>query len=125
MGNTLLTRRRRHLVRVPAFVWKRKVRAEAQRATSQVSFMGPTHHSVRNFAVTELARTRRSLTPAAIAAGLDLDTDDVTEVLDELEAQLTFLYRQDGRNVDWAYPVTTEATPHRVRLDSGDRFFAA
>jgi hypothetical protein len=38
---------------------------------------------------------------------------------------LTFLYRGDGRNVDWAYPVTVEQTPHRVTFDNGERFFAA
>lgn len=113
------------MVRIPALLWKRDVRAEAERASARLEFMGPTHHSVRNFAVTALARTGQPLSPAAIADALDLDTEDVTQVLDELEARLTFLYRRDGHNVDWAYPVTTETTPHRVLLDGGDRFFAA
>ena len=125
MTNTLLVRRKRRMARIPAPLWKRDVRSEAGRATARLAFMGPTHHAVRNFAVTELARTGRALSPEEIGDGLGLEPGGVTDVLAELEQNLTFLYRRDGRNVDWAYPVTTETTPHRVLLDSGDRFFAA
>jgi hypothetical protein len=87
--------------------------------------MGPDHHRIRNFVVAELPRAQQSLSPEAIATGVSLDIERVREILDELEARLTFLYRRDGRNVDWAYPVTAEETPHRVTLDTGERFFAA
>ena len=125
MGNTLLMRRRRRMLRVPAAVWKRDVRSEARRAAARLGFMGPDHHRIRDFVVAELPRVRQPLSPEAIADGVGLETERVGEILDELEAHLTFLYRRDGRNVDWAYPVTTEETPHRVTLDNGERFFAA
>ena len=125
MGDTLLMRRKRRMFRVPAALWKHNVRSEARRASARLEFMGPAHHRVRNFVVTELPRAQQPLSPKAIAEGLGLGTGQVQEILDELEAQLTFLYRSDGRNVDWAYPVTAEKTPHRVTLDNGERFFAA
>lgn len=125
MGDTLLMRRKRRMFRVPAALWKHNVRSEARRAAARLEFMGPVHHRVRNFVVTELPRAQQSLSPEAIAEGLGLETERVREILDELEAQLTFLYRGDGRNVDWAYPVTAEKTPHRVTFDNGERFFAA
>jgi hypothetical protein len=87
--------------------------------------MGPIHHQIRNFVVIELPRTQQPLSLEAIAEGVGLEKDVVGEVLDELEANLTFLYRRDGRNVDWAYPVTAEKTAHRVTFDNGERFFAA
>jgi hypothetical protein len=38
---------------------------------------------------------------------------------------MTFLYRSDGINVDWAYPAAAAVTPHRVRFDSGETLYAA
>ena len=125
MGDTLLIRRKRRMFRLPAAIWRRNVRSEARRGAARLEFMGPDHHRIRNFVVAELPRAQQPLSPDAIAAGVSLDIERVREILDELEAQLAFLYRRDGRNVDWAYPVTAEKTPHRVTLDSGERFFAA
>jgi hypothetical protein len=125
VGNTLLVSRRRWMLRIPVGLWKRNVRSEARRAAARLEFLSPSHHRVRNFVVTELARGLQPLGPDRIAAGVGLGTDQVGEILDELEDGLTFLYRSDGRNVDWAYPVTAANTPHRVSLDTGERFFAA
>ena len=104
---------------------KLSVRLEARRAAVRLEFMGPDHHVVRNFVVAELPRAQQPLTPDVIAQGVELELERVRGILDELKAQLTFLYRRDGHNVDWAYPVTTEQTPHRVTLDTGERFFGA
>jgi hypothetical protein len=125
VGDTLLMRRNRRMLRVPAAVWKRNVRSEARRSAARLDFMGPVHHRIRNFVVTELPRAGHPLSPETIAAALDLEPDLVGEILDELEAHLTFLYRSDGRNVDWAYPVTAEETPHKLTFDNGERFFGA
>ena len=125
MSNSLLIRRKRRTSRIPPVIWKHNVRSEAKRAGTRLEFMGSAHHRVRTFVVTELPRAQRSLSPETIAVGVGLETERVLEILDELETQLTFLYRRDGRNVDWAYPVTVEETPHRVTLDSGERFFGA
>ena len=118
-------RRKRRMFRLPAAIWKRTVRSEAHRAAARLEFMGADHHRIRNFVVAELPRAQQPLSPERIAAGVGLEIERVQEILDELEAQLTFLYRRDGLNVDWAYPVTAEKTPHRVTLDNGERFFAA
>jgi hypothetical protein len=113
------------MLRVPAAIWKRNVRSEARGIATRLEFMGPEHHRIRNFVVAELAREQQRLSPEAIVEGVGLETEKVQEVLDDLEAQLTFLYRTDGHNVDWAYPVTADETPHRVTFDNGERFFAA
>ena len=74
MGDTLLMRRKQRMFRVPAVVWKRNVRSEARRAAARLEFMGPAHHRVRNFVVTELPRAQQPLSPEAIAAGVGLET---------------------------------------------------
>jgi hypothetical protein len=125
VGDTLLMRRKRRMFRLPAAIWKRNVRSEAHRAAARLEFMGPDHHRIRNFVVAELPRAQKPLSPEVIGVGVSLGIERVREILDELEAQLTFLYRRDELNVDWAYPVTVEKTPHRVTFDNGERFFAA
>jgi hypothetical protein len=125
MSNALLVRRRRRMIRVPAALWKRETRRETQRAAARLAFMDPDHRLIRNFVVTEIARRGEPVDLGAIVEATGIEPNRVLQILDELEAHLTFLYRTDGENVDWAYPVAAHETPHRVTLDSGDRFFAA
>ena len=61
----------------------------------------------------------------AVCDELGLPAEEVKLILDQLEARMTFLCRRGGEDVVWAYPVTAEETPHRVTLDTGERFFAA
>ncbi len=116
----------RYLVPLPPRLWKGRVR-EAGRAGMQtvLSFMTPDHHRVRNFAVRELARYGRPLEPQDFATVLDLPVERVVEILDDLEAHMSFLFRTDGRAVDWAYPVSVGPTPHHVTFSSGERIDAA
>ena len=72
-----------------------------------------------------IIRTAEPVRPERFAAGTGVAADLVTGLLADLEKHKTFVFRSDGVNVDWAYPVTATETPHRIRLDSGERFFAA
>jgi hypothetical protein len=91
----------------------------------RLSFMTEDHHRVRDFAVTELPRFGRALPPARIAEATGIPLDRVEGILDELERNRFFLVRNPGRHVSWAFPVTTERTPHRLRLSTGDTIHAA
>ena len=91
-----------------------------------LSFMTLEHHAVRNFVVRELPRNRRRpLTPAQIARSLQLDLGAVTRLLDDLEPRLFFLVRNTRGNVSWAFPVTSDRTPHRLRFSTGERISGA
>jgi hypothetical protein len=87
--------------------------------------MSEDHHRVRDFAVRELPRVGQPLSPAYIAQELDLPLARAIAILDELEKNMTFLFRCDGESVTWAYPVTVDRTPHRVRFSSGEQVYAA
>ena len=118
-------RRKWGMVRVPGFLWRRGLQAEARRSRRRLEFMTADHHAVRDFVVLEVARRDTPVEPEEIAVGTGLDGNRVAAVLDDLERNLTFCFRSDGRRVDWAYPVAAAATPHRITLDTGDRFFGA
>jgi len=90
-----------------------------------LDFMTPAHHAVRNFAVAELPRGGKALTPERIAARLGLDLSRVIGVLDDLERHLFFVVRNARGSVSWAFPVTVERTPHRLRFSTGESLFGA
>jgi len=121
----LLVRLGRFRFRVPGFLWRRLVAAEARRSGEGLGWFSADHGAVRDFTVTEIANTGRPVTDGQIAAGTGIAEDRVAGILKQLERAKSFLYRSDGASVDWAYPVTAAETPHRIRLDSGERFFAA
>ena len=81
-----------------------------------LGFMTPRHHSVRNFVVLELPRNHgRPLSPARIAAALDLEAALVIQLLEDLERHLFFLVRDLRGNVSWAFPVSSDRTPQVFR----------
>lgn len=125
MRQSVLARLSRLAVRVPRHLWRLVVVREARRAGHHIEWMTPAHHQLRDFAVTEIIRTAEPVSPEQFAAGTGVAVDLVSGLLTDLEKRKTFVFRSDGVNVDWAYPVTATETPHRIRLDSGERFFAA
>jgi hypothetical protein len=123
--NAMLIRLERFGFRVPQVLWKRVISAEARRSGKSLERFTPEHHRVRDLAVTTIASTGAPVSPHELGRTAGVGEDRLGVVLDELEKGKTFLYRTGGRDIDWAYPVTAEDTGHRIRLDSGERFFAA
>jgi predicted transcriptional regulator len=110
---------------VPQAMWKQHLAQIPEHAPARLSFMTDAHHQVRNFVVVEVVLRQQPLEPKYISESLNLPVDQVTSILDELEKKLTFLVRNAQGAVSWAYPVTVEATPHRLNFDSGEQLYAA
>jgi hypothetical protein len=123
--NTSLLGIGRRLWPIPQAFWQRRVKRGSIAARKHLSFMSADHHRVRDFVVLELPKRGEPLSPLAIAASLSVPLEQVVNILDELEAHLTFLFRDENGNVAWAYPVTAEPTPHRVLFSSGEQIYAA
>ncbi len=124
MTERLWMGRGRHMLRVPAFLWKRRVRAGADHATAGLAFMSEDHHLVREFAVRELPRIGAAIPAQTIADRLKLPLDRVNAILADLEEHKTFVCRGDGA-VEWVYPVTAFKTPHEVAFSTGERLYSA
>jgi hypothetical protein len=125
MDNNLLLGLWRCLVPIPGRVWQGQVSKEEQDTMARIGFMSQDHHLVRDFVVRELPRVGEPLFPEFIADGVDLPLARVVALLDELEKNLTFLFRNEKGAVAWGYPVTVDPTPHHVTFSTGEQVYAA
>lgn len=108
------------LIPIPRWLWRRRVEAGVPAVRAALGFMTEDHHRVRDYAVTELPRAEAPLAPETFAGALALPVVRVVSILEELERNLTFLFRDGAGAVTWAYPVTVEETPHRARFSTGE-----
>jgi hypothetical protein len=106
------------IVKIPADHWKGHVAAATERISKRLDFMTEEHHLVRRYAVKEIAERVRPLTEAEISRQTRLPRPRVHQILNELEARLFFLARDSTGRVTWAYPFTSDQTPHRVLRDA-------
>lgn len=120
LDDSLLLGLWRYLLPIPRPIWQSQVQGD-----SDLDFMSEEHHAVRDFSVLELPRVGKPLAPEFIAQELDLSLPQVVGILDDLEAHMTFLFRNEQGAVAWAYPVTADRTPHHVTFSTGEQIYAA
>jgi hypothetical protein len=120
-ANTLLVGSRETINRVPDAGFKAALAKIPERFAARLAFMTPEHHLVRNFAVREMPyENGRPIKVDRIAATLGLPLARVHDIVGELERHLFFLVRNEVGDISWAFPVTTDATPHRLKLSTGE-----
>jgi hypothetical protein len=121
MDDNLLLGQWHHIVPLPRAVWQKHSQGEG----ADLSFMSANHHRVRNYVVMELPHAGKPLPPQDIAQALELPLQQVIGILDDLERNMTFLFRNLAGEVEWAYPVTAAHTPHRLTFSTGEQIYAA
>ena len=126
MKDTILIGEGEKLLEVSAEVWRKHLASSQHHTEAMLSFMTGNHHLVRNFVVRELPRQHgHPLRPEDISQGVNLPLSRVTEILADLQKNLFFLVRNNAGEVSWAFPVTSDRTPHRLNFNSGEQTFAA
>jgi hypothetical protein len=125
MKNKLMMGLWRYILNVPSFLWEKQIAMATKKFEKEHSFMTESHRRVHHFVVRELPPVGRPMAPGYIAKNLCLPEDQVNTILDDLETHMTFLFRNDNREVVWAYPVTVEKTPHHVTFNTGETLYAA
>ena len=81
--------------------------------------------SIHHFIVMKMAVVKNAITAEMIANELGMPDDQVYEIINKLESLKTFIYRSDGKGINWAYPFSLEDTGLRMTASSGEQFFAA
>jgi len=115
----------RFIVKLPPSLWQKKIVGAARAFEARSGSFTDDHRRVHHFVVRQLPAAGGPLAPSVVAQGLGLPEDRVTAILDDLEKNMTYLWRNEGGEVIWAYPVTVEPTPHRVRFSTGEQLYAA
>ena len=72
-----------------------------------------------------MAESKTPLTAEQVGKELELPVDLAETTIDKLEELKTYLYRSDGKGINWAYPLSLEDTGHQMTDSKGERFFAA
>ncbi len=125
MSTNLLVGFGKYLIPIPRPIWQRIVARNAEQSRARVQWLTPEHHRVRDFVVLALPKCGAPLAPDYIATSVGLSFTRTQEILDDLEKGMTFLYRNAQGQVNWAYPVTVETTPHHITLSTGEQIYAA
>jgi hypothetical protein len=125
MSGTILVGVDREIRSVPDDAFVQSIEGLPARMASRLAFMTGDHHIVRDFAVREMPRQQRPLSPQGIAMITGLDLRKVSAILQDLERNLFFLVRNSAGDVSWAFPVTTSPTPHKLTFSTGENVFGA
>jgi hypothetical protein len=125
MAETVLLGRGKSIVTIPRQLLDAHLDQVPEHNERRLAFMTAEHHEVRYYVVREMPRIGEPISPDRIGHDLGLPTDEVQRILDDLEQNLFFLVRDDNGAVSWAFPVTTEATPHQLTFRSGERLYGA
>ena len=80
---------------------------------------------VHHFIVLKMAKARKPITSDMITNEMKIPLDQVCSIIDKLENLKTFIYRSDGKRIDWAYPLSLYNTGFMMTSSSGETFFAA
>lgn len=126
MSDVILVGRGTAILEVPADHWRNHLMQAQQHSSPRLHFMTQEHHRIRNFVVSELPRNGgKPLSPDFIAMRLQLPLASVIAILNDLQQHLFFLVQNEAGEVDWAFPVTVEKTPHSLSFSTGESIFAA
>ncbi len=125
MSNKLMTGFWRYIINVPPFLWEKQIHKARKRIETELEFMSDEHRRIHHFVVRELPVYGKPLPPQVIAKKMGLPRYRISNILDDLEKHLTFLFRNSCGDVIWAYPVTVENTPHHLTFSTGETLYAA
>lgn len=125
MSEKVLIGQGRQIVEISRDKWEAELAHAPSAVAELLSFMSAEHHLVRNFVVREIPKIGQPLSPEFIAQQLKLEIPKAKEILNDLEKHLVFLFRNKAGEVNWAYPVTCDKTPHHFRFKSGEQTYAA
>jgi len=80
---------------------------------------------VHHFIVRKMASVKESITAELIANDMGMCNNRVHEIINKLESLKTFIYRSDGKAINWAYPLSLDNTGFKMTASSGEQFWAA
>ncbi len=113
------------MMRIPPLLSEKGARKGEKGARANAASLSNEERRVHHFIVKKMAVVKAPITAELIAGELGMPNDQVLEIINKLEILKTFIYRSDGKGINWAYPLSLENTGFRMTASSGEQFFAA
>ena len=113
------------LMRIPPLLSEKGARQSEKGARANAASLSDEERRVHHFIVKKMAVVNNPITAESITGEFGIKIDRINQILNKLEGLKTFIYRSDGKGIDWAYPLSFENTGFRLTASSGEQFFAA
>jgi len=113
------------MTRIPPMLSDKGARRGEKGAKTNADSLSKEERRVHHFIVKKMAVVKDPITAELIASELGMPTGNVNVIINKLENLKTFIYRNDGKGINWAYPLSLENTGFRMTASSGEQFFAA
>ena len=113
------------MVRIPPLLSEKGAKKSEKGAKANADCLSKEERSVHHFIVMKMAVVKYPITAEDIANELRMPIDQIHEIINKLENLKTFIYRSDGKGINWAYPLSLENTGFKITASSGEQFFAA
>ncbi len=113
------------MMRIPPLLSDKGRKKSEKGVKANAACLSKEERRVHHFIVMKMAVVKDPITAELIAGELGMLFDRVLEIIDKLESLKTFIYRDDGKGINWAYPLSLENTGFRMTASSGEQFFAA
>lgn len=113
------------MMRIPPFLSDKGAKKGLKGAKANADSLSKEERRVHHFIVMKMAVVQDPVTAELIAGELGMPNDQIVEIINKLENLKTFIYRSDGKGINWAYPLSLKNTGFRMTASSGEKFFAA
>ena len=113
------------MMRIPPLLSDKGARKGESGAKANADCLSKEERRAHHFIVMKMAVVKDPITTELIANELGMPKDQVHQIINKLENLKTFIYRDDGKGINWAYPLSLENTGFRMTASSGEQFFAA
>ncbi len=113
------------MIPIPEMIAKSGLLKGVSGAKAKAALLSKEERKIHHFIVVKMAGAQTPLTSEHISNELEIPIARIEKALDKLEMLKTFLYRSDGKDINWAYPLSLVDTGHRITVSSGEMFFAA
>jgi hypothetical protein len=113
------------MLHIPPLLSEKGAQKGEKGAKANAESLTDLERQVHHFIVLKMANAKEPITPEMISDEMEIPSEKVSSIIDKLENLKTFIFRSDGKAINWAYPLSMENTGFRLSSSSGKNFFAA
>jgi len=113
------------MMRIPPMISNKGAKKGEKGAKANADCLSKDERRIHHYIVKKMAVVKDPITAELIADELEMPIDPMHEIINKLENLKTFIFRSDGKGINWAYPLSLENTGFKMMASSGEQFYAA